>query len=553
VTWLEEYGTAVLDGKIVAGKRIKQMYERLLTAMYCPGEFHFDADIAYDHIDFIETFCKQAQGRMGTPLKLALFQKAKLQAVFGFVDDNDLRQCNEALTVEGRKNGKTTEVAAVELDMLVNDDEGSPEIYNLATKLDQAGKGFDECWKMVRQSPALRSLIRKRRADLWFSTNMGFIKALASNTNGLDGLNAHCAVIDELAAIKNRDIYDLVKQSMSARCQPLLFEITTNGFVRDCIFDDQYKYACGVLDNKIKNNRFFPFIYELDDADEWDKEEMWIKANPGIDIIKSREFLRDCVQKAKDDPAFKPTVMVKDFCLKENSAAAWLRWDELNNEETFDIKFDYAIGGFDAADTTDLNAAKALMMRPGDPHIYVKQMYWIPETVANQLTSDGIRRERDNAPYELWIKQGLMRTYPGNKVEKRVFLDWFIELRETDGLYLLYFGYDPWHIDDALVSQFKAEFGQNSMIPVRQGTFTLSAPMKELKADLGAHMVVYNDNPIDKFCLLNTDVKSDVNGNIQPVKMLDPRKRIDGTMALICGYKALKDKMDEYINLNEGR
>lgn len=103
MTYLEQYGTAVLDNKIVACKRIKQVYEKLLTALYNPGEYHFDEDIANRHINFIETFCKQAEGKLGAPLRLELFQKAKFQAVFGFVDDNDVRQYDECLTVEGRK------------------------------------------------------------------------------------------------------------------------------------------------------------------------------------------------------------------------------------------------------------------------------------------------------------------------------------------------------------------------------------------------------------------------------------------------------------------
>lgn len=549
---LEEYGTAVLDGKIIACKRIKQVFERLLNAMYQPGQYHFDEEIANRHIGFIERFCKQSQGKIGTPLKLELFQKARFQAVFGFVDDNNVRKYNEVLTIEGRKNGKTTEMAAVNLDMLTNDGEGAPECYIIATAKDQANKGYSETYKMVRQSPELSRNIKKRMSDLYFPYNMGFIKALASNTNSLDGLNSHLVTVDELAAIKNRDIYDLMKQSMSSREQPLLFCITTNGFVRDGIFDSQYDYACGVLDGTIQDERFLPFIYELDDADEWDKEECWIKANPGLGTIKKVSFLRECVEKAKNDPAFKATVLVKDFNLKQNSASAWLRWEEANSEETFDIPFDYCIGGMDAADSVDLSAAKAICMRPDDPKIYVKSMYWIPETVLDTMTANGIRRERDNAPYDLWVKQGFMRVCPGAKVDKRVFLDWFIELREQEDLYTLFIGYDPWHIDDTLLAQFKAEFGANAMIPVRQGVLSLSQPMKDLKADFAQHLVVYNNNPVDKMCLLNTDVKADINGNIQPVKGLDARRRIDGTVALICAYKVLKDKYDEYVNLNGG-
>ena len=142
---------------------------------------------------------------------------------------------------------------------------------------------------------------------------MGYIKALASNSNSLDGLDIHCATIDELAAIKNRDLYDLIKQGMAARAQPLLFTISTNGFVRDGIFDAQYKYAADILEGKAENEHFISFIYELDSITEWDDENCWKKANPGLDTIKSRDYLRQMVQKAKDDPSFKPTVLVKDF------------------------------------------------------------------------------------------------------------------------------------------------------------------------------------------------------------------------------------------------
>ena len=549
---LEHYATAVLDGKIVAPKRIKQQYRRLLYHLYNPGQWHYDQTYADKHINFMERFCIQPES--GKPLRFELFQRAKFEAVFGFVDDYGLRQCQECLTVEGRKNGKTTEMAAVELDLLVNDGEGAPQVYNVATKQDQAKLGFNAAYAMVRRSPHLQRHIKKRVADLYFPYNMGFIKALASNSNSLDGLNASGVVIDELAAIKNRDLYDLMKQSMSAREQPLLFCITTNGFVRDNIFDSQYEYACGVLDEKIDDPRFFAFLYELDDPDEWTDESCWIKANPGLGTIKSISFLRDCVKKALSDDGFKPTVLVKDFNLKQTGASAWLRWEDLDNEGTFDLReFDYAIGGFDAADTTDLNSARVVMMRPDDPNIYTQSMYWIPESVLEQVERTGSRRERDNMPYDLWCKQGLMRTWPGNKVDKSCFFDWFTEMREEHDLYTLFIGFDPWHIDDSLLARFKQAFGQKSMIPVRQGIYTLSDPMKELKADLQAHRVIYQNNPIDKMCLANTEIKADINGNIQPVKSLDQRKRIDGTISLLCAYKTLRDHKEEYINLNEMR
>ncbi len=550
MTEFEEYFTKIADGKIVSCEKMKQAAGMLLERFYSPDEYHFDYEAAKKHTDFIEKFCKTPTGKLGEPLKLALFQKARLQAIFGFVDDNGLRQYNEALIIEGRKNGKTTETASVELDLLLNDQEGAPQIYNIATMLDQAKLGFTACHKMVQQSPLLSKHIKKRASDLYFKANFGFIKALASNSNSLDGLDVHGAVIDELSAIKNRDIYDLIKQAMGARRQPLLFCITTNGFIRNGIFDAQYDYAAGILRGEIRNERFLPFVYELDSADEWDKEECWIKANPGLGIIKSHDFLRQMVSKAKDDFSFKATVLVKDFNLKQTSESAWLRWEEINNEERIgDKKFRYGIGGMDAADSGGLNAAKLLCMRRDDPKIYVKQMYWVPQRVIDEYENAGKRQGRDNAPYAIWKQQGLLRTVDTYKVDKKVMLDWYIEMAEKEDIYIMAIGYDPWHIDDSLLREFQSAFGEKAMVPVRQGVATLSAPMKDLRAELAAKNIVYDDNPIDKWCMANTAIKTDINGNIQPVKDVDARNRIDGTLALIDGYVVLRDKFDEYQSL----
>jgi phage terminase large subunit-like protein len=176
-------------------------------------------------------------------------------------------------------------------------------------------------------------------------------------------------------------------------------------------------------------------------------------------------------------------------------------------------------------------------------------MYWLPDDVLNKLTTDGNRRERDTVPYTLWERQGLLRSWPGNKVDKVCFLEWFRELREVDNLYVYKIGYDPWHIDDSLLRQFKAEFGESCMIPIRQGVATLSQPMFDIKADLASKKIVYNNNPIDKWCMSNVEIRADINGNIQPLKGIDTTKRIDGMVSLLCGYIALNDNLEDYLNM----
>ena len=540
----EEYFGKIVDGKIIACDKMRRISELLLERYLAPDEFHFDADIARRHTRFIETFCKLPSGAVGQPLKLELFQKARLQALFGFVDDNDLRQYNECLIIEGRKNGKTTETAAVEIDMLIDDKEGAPQIYNIATMRDQARLGFNAAVKMIRQSPQLSANVRKRTSDLYFDGNFGFIKALASNSNSLDGLDVHCAVIDELSAIKNRDIYDLIKQAMGARRQPLLFCITTNGYVREGIFDAQYKYASDILNGTIKNPRFLPFIYELDSPDEFDDERCWVKANPGLDTIKSRAYLREMVQKAKDDPSFKPTVMVKDFNIPQSGSTTWLPFESVVNESTFEmskVSHSYAIGGCDLSSVYDLTCATLVIRKPNDDTVYVLQKYFIPQ----RKLDENLGSDAKQVPYKLWNEQGWIEINEGAQVDYSLVTKWFVEMVEKYDIRPLWICYDR-----ALSGYWVPEMEEYGfeMEKTAQGPFTWSQPMKELGCVLQEHKVIYNNNPILRWCLANTGVKAlnkDGIETIQPVKLQQDR-RIDGMVSLLNAWVGYVKHMDEY-------
>ena len=541
----EEYFGKIVDGKIVACDKMKRISEILLERYLSPDEFHFDADIAKRHTKFIETFCKLPSGNVGQPLKLELFQKARLQALFGFVDDNDLRQYNECLIIEGRKNGKTTETAAVEIDMLIDDKEGAPQIYNIATMLDQAKLGFNAAVKMIRQSPVLSANVKKRASDLYFNGNFGFIKALASNSNSLDGLDVHCGVIDELSAIKNRDIYDLIKQAMGARKQPLLFCITTNGYVREGIFDAQYKYAADILNGAIKNPRFLPFIYELDNPSEWDDENCWIKANPGIDTIKSRKYLREMVQKAKDDPSFKPTVLVKDFNIPQSGSTTWLPFESVVNESTYtmeQISHSYAIGGCDLSSVYDLTCGTLIIRKPNDDTVYCLQKYFIPQ----RKLDENLGSDAKQVPYKLWAEQGWLEIHEGAQVDYSAVTKWFKEMVDKYDIRPLWVCYDR-----ALAGYWQEEMSDIGfdMEKTAQGPFTWSQPMKELGCALSEHKVNYNNNPVLRWCLANTGVKAlnkDGIETIQPVKLQQDR-RIDGMVSLLNAWVGYTKHLAEYL------
>ena len=553
------YMDAVLKGEIVACKKIIKLC-KILRPRFEAGEYkcwHYDPARAKRPIEFIERFCCQPEGKPGQHIEMQPFQMFWQEVVFGWVDEQEFRQINEAFNVRARKNGKSTEQGGLGLYMLTKDGEGAPQCYSAANSRSQSSLLYGSMLRMVSQSPALRRRLHKgtvpsRDEDgLIYRANGGYFTPLSSQTRNQDGLNVHFAAIDEVAAVTNRDIYDLLKQATSARDQPLIVEITSNGFERDNFFDSQYDYASRWLDGKVEDDHFLPVIYELDDRSEWSDEDMWVKANPGIDVIKKREALRGYVNKAKQDPAFLPTVMTKDFDLPENRASAWLSFEQAVNRETFDWRemgFRYCIVGYDASDTIDLTSAQALMMRPGDPKIYEMSMYWIPEMQLEKYRTSGLRKQRDNVPYDRWIEEGLVRTCPGNTIDHRVVFEWMQELRDEFDVYPFAMGYDPWHLQDDNWKDTARQFvGKNRAEQVRFGAQTLSIPMKEIKEVYADKGIVDNDNPVNQWCRMNVGVMTDTNDNIKPVKANGPTGRIDGWAAEICAYVCLKRHWEDYM------
>ncbi len=547
----------ILEGRITACEKLKKLC-RMLKPRFEDGYkcWRYDPERASRPVRFIERFCCLPEGKAGQHLVLEPFQLFWMEVAFGFIDENGFRQFQEVFHLRGRKNGKTSESAALGLYMLTKDGENAPQCYSSANSKAQAALLYGAMLRMVAQSPHLLRRLHKgtvaaRSQDgLIYNANGGFFTPLSSQTRNLDGLNVHFSVQDEVAACTNRDVYDLVKQATSARDQPLILEITTNGFERDNFFDEQYEYASRILDGKAVDDTFLPVIYELDDRNEWSDESKWIKANPGLGTIKKVEALRGYVNKAKQDPSFLPTVLTKDFNIPENKASAWLRYDEAVNRDTFDWRemgFRYCVIGYDASDTIDLTSAQALMMRPGDDHIYEMSMYWIPEAQLEKSKRSGLRKNRDNVPYQKWIDDGLVRVVPGNTIDHRCVFEWMQELRDEYDIYPFAMGYDPWHLQDDSWKETARQFvGRNRAEQVRFGAKSLSIPMKQIRADYERHRIVDNDNPVNQWCRMNVGIVTDKNDNIQPVKANGATGRIDGWAAEICAYIALGRHMEDY-------
>ena len=546
------YWDEIESGREVVGDKIYRTYKKIVHDINNPGEYFYSPQRANHIIEFAENYCKHSKGKFGgKAVVLELWEKAHFATVFGFIDINGNRKYRKSKLIVGKKNGKSLLASIVGLYMQVGDGEAGPEIYAVATKRDQAKIIWLEAKRMVRKSKSLLKRIRTLVAELLSDFNDGVFKPLASDSDTLDGLNIHCALMDEIHQWKNgKALYDIIADGVSAREQPLIYITSTAGTVREDIYDAEYEDS-----ERIINGYFDPdgyhdeetisFIYEIDNRKEWTDPKCWKKANPGLRTIKNLETLRRKVEKAKANPLLVKNLLCKEFNIRETSSEAWLTFEQVNNQTLFNLKElkpRYGIGGTDLSDTTDLTAAKVIFMVPNDEHIYVLQMYWIPEDLVEQKVRD------DKIPYDIWIDQGLMRTCPGNKNHPKYVTKWFLEMQNDNDIYIPWTGYDAWSAA-YWVDEMQQNFGKESMIAVHQGKKTLSAPMKSLGADLDKKLIVYNNNPIDKWCLCNTAVDIDKNDNIQPIKTSRSTKRIDGTAALLDAYVVLQDKLNEYMTM----
>lgn len=549
MNYVREYWRKIESGEIVTSRRVKAVYGRLMAEMDSPAAdspYYFDEETGERPIIFIERFCKQSQGTLGAPLRLELFQKAFIQTLFGWLlKSTGYRRFRETLFLVGRKNGKSTLLAALALYMLVADYEGAAEIYSVATKKDQARKTLTEAVNMVKQSPELRAIIKKRRNDIYFPATASTFEALASDSNTLDGLNSHAVIIDELHAIRDRNLYEVMKQSTSSRRQPLVIMITTSGTVRESVFDNLYGLACDIADGKVTEDTFLPVLYELDARAEWTDPQAWIKANPGLGTIKQYATLAAFVERAKKNPEDLPGVLCKDFNVPETSASVWLSFEDIKNDATFtmqDVYNTYAIGGCDLSATTDLTCATLLIRRSReDDTVYVLQHYFIPQKRIDQLDEHNTQE----APYKIWAERELLTICDGARVDYSAVTEWFCQMRDEFKIDAFAVGYDR-----ALAGYWVDEMKSNGfdMRAVAQGPFTWSQPMREMGAAFADKKVNYNRNPVLVWCLSNTAVKKSGVNNIQPVKVSD-RRRIDGAVSLLNAWVIYVRDNEDYMYL----
>ena len=327
--YIFEYHDAITSGRIRAGKWIKAIYKNLVEGIK-NGEWVFDQKKANKAIKFIENYCHHSEGRNDL-LKLELWQKAIVSAIFGILDKNTgYRQFREVFLVVARKNGKTLFAAAIMAYMAYIDGEYGAKLYCLAPKLEQADLAYDAFYQIVQQDEELSEISKKRRSDIYIQEFNTTIKKIAFNSKKSDGFNPHFVLNDEMEAWpgdQGLKQYDVMASALGARKQPLILSTSTAGYENDGIYDELMKRSTTFLKGRGKGDtekRLLPFLFIIDDVEKWDTREELEKSNPNLGVSVSWEYYEDKIAVAKKSLAAKAEFLTKFCNIKQNSSIAWL-------------------------------------------------------------------------------------------------------------------------------------------------------------------------------------------------------------------------------------
>lgn len=558
-TYIQDYRKAIRSGEIVAGRELIDELDNLIRDM-ADDRYIFDTTDADQRIDFMEHCIRLTKSPFyGKPMKLLLWQKAFITAVYSFkmademyIDpsgrEKHVDRFKKCVLLIARKNAKSETCSGLTLTEAIVGNEGADLVCS-SNDDTQANILYDAI-------DTMRLMIDPEQKDTWRNqkwirindTNSKIFK-ISDRTRNKEGRNIDFSVIDEVHEMKENTIIKSIEQSQSLKDNPKLIIITTEGFVNDGALDEILRQCRRVIrgeDDGASAERLLPWLYTQDSEQEiWADERSWQKSNPSLGIIKKYTYLREQIDAARKSTADRAFVLSKDFNIKQNAAAAWLHIEDYAYNAEYDLedfRGSLILGGVDMSETTDMTSAKALVMRAGDKRKYIIQHYWIPES---KLTSADDREA--GAKYKEWAKAGILTICEGNDIDLSQVADWYYMLYKQYGLRLFKCGYDVKFSKDFLKRM--DEYGFECEL-VYQSKQVLSNAMKLVEADFKAQLINYNNNDIDKWCLGNAAVEVDNAGNCQAVKIKgQPAKRIDGAVTFIIAYEIFRRYRSEYMQM----
>lgn len=539
-----QYAEDVRSGRVTTCEYVQLAVKRYFDdhANALEKGWHFDRKAATRAIKFIENL-KHTKGEWaGQKFILEPWQQFIVWNLFGWKLADGTRRFRYAYIEIARKNGKTALSAGIGLYMLFADSESRPEVYSAATVKDQAKICFSDAVEIVKATD-LKKYLTTYRNSIVYDAKGGQFKPLSSDYGTHDGLNPSCGIIDEFHAHKDSGMFDVIKSAFGARRQPLMFIITTAGFNRNGACYAYRNNVIKVLQGVNQDDTLFGIIYTLDSKEEWENPDMWIKANPNLNVSISLEYLAGEVKDARNRPEAVRNVMTKNVNMWVDAETTWIL-DELwqrcgGATDIADLRGCDCWGGLDLSNVSDITAF-VLIFNEGGKFQFLP-FFWIPE----DRMLEKIRKENIN--YDYWVREGFVRMTQGNVTDYD-----FVKadiLRIVADYNLISTAYDRWNSSQTIIDLQNEGM---TFTPFGQGYGSMSAPSKQFETLVLTEQIEHFGNPILRWMLASTLVKNDPAGNIKPDKEKSTQK-IDGIVASIMAlgeWMTLKasDESDPYNN-----
>jgi phage terminase large subunit-like protein len=563
------YAEAVVSGQIVAGKLVRLACERHLRDLKDgPARgLRFDGAAAQRALDFFG-FLRLADGQSaGQPFHLQAFQQFIVGSLFGWKGSDGFRRFRTAYVETSKGSGKSPLSGGIGLYGLVADKESGAEIYSAAVTREQAGILFRDAKRMAEASPALAKRLEIGQHNIALLKSSSYFRPVSSEHRGLDGKRVHMALIDEVHEHPTSLVVDKMRAGTKARRQALIFLITNSGYDRTTVCWQCHEYSSKILNGLLEDDSWFAYVCQLDpcerceaegkvtpsdscpDCDSWKDERVWLKANPGLDTILPRKYVREQVREAEGMPAKESIVRRLNFCQwmeASVNAIPMAKWDACKREIDW-AKFDGqpCYGALDIGATSDFTAAAFLFPHDDAEAIEVpvhadqpdgekitqvrrsytvKALFWLP---ANSRKRD----ERMQGIIEAWRRQGLVRETPGDVV------DYDQVLRDLQTLSQQY-DVQEWAFDRGFQgawfgTKLLSLFGDNRVFTFPQGIISMNAPFRELVELIIQGRLYHDGDPVLRWMASNT-VAETRGGLIKPSKEKSTEK-IDGIAAATMG------------------
>lgn len=547
--YIYAYYQGIKDGTFIVGRWIELLYTALIEGLQTK-QFFFNAKKANAAVKWVEAHCFHTEGPLAPgPLKLELWQKAMLSAMFGIVDESGNRQFREVLLVVGRKNGKSLIASGVGNYTFREDGGYGARVYCLAPKLEQADIIYNDIWAMIQLDPEWKRMKelsletdtqhrkvhdssmmpRHRQSDLCVPGTNSTVKKIAFSAKKSDGFNPSLCICDEIASWEGQNglrQYEVMKSGMGARPEGLLLSCTTAGYINESIYDELIKRSTRNLLGDSKEKRLLPLLYMIDDIDKWNDINELRKANPNLGVSVTVDYLLEEIAIAEGSLSKRAEFITKYCCLKQNSSTAWLPSQTVEKacgeEITLEsLKDSYAVIGIDLSQTTDLTSACVVVERGGE--LYVVSQFFLPAEKIDEAT------QRDGVPYGIYVKRGILTLSGDNFVDYHDVFRWCADLVEKYQILPLRVGYDRYSAQ-YLVQDLKA-YGF-VCDDVYQGD-NLHPVLLECQGLLEDGKIHIGDNDLLKMHLLNSAIKLSVERGRGKLVKVSPKVHIDGTAALI--------------------